>query len=247
VRVLGRAAAVLAGVAAAVVVGMGPAWAHVTVNPSQAVQGGFAKLTFRVPNEKDNASTTRLEVVIPTDAPIAFVAVKPVPGWTATTETTKLAQPIKSDDGEVTEAVSKITWTASGADTAIKSGQFQEFDVSAGPLPKVDQIVFKALQTYSDGEIVRWIEPPTAGGPEPEHPAPVLKLSKAAADGDSHGAATSSTGPMTVTGKDTASASSGWGVGLGIGGLAVGLAALAVALIAWRKVAGSNIGGAGTG
>jgi hypothetical protein len=87
-------------------------------------------------------------------------------------EKSKLAAPVKTDDGEVTEAVSKITWTAAGADAAIKPGQFLEFEVSAGPLPEVDQIVFKSLQTYSDGDIVRWIEEPTADGKEPEHPAP---------------------------------------------------------------------------
>jgi uncharacterized protein len=58
--------------------------------------------------------------------------------------------------------------------------------VQAGPLPKnVGQLEFKALQTYSDGEVVQWIEPTVKGGDEPEHPAPVLKLTKAKG-GDSH-------------------------------------------------------------
>jgi uncharacterized protein YcnI len=131
-----------------------------------------------VPNENDNASTVKLEVVVPTQAPIANMSVKPVPGWTAAVEKSKLATPIKTDDGEVTEAVSKITWTASRADSAIKPGRFLEFEVSAGPLPEVDHIVFKSLQTYSDGDVVRWIEEPAADGKEVEHPAPVLKLTK---------------------------------------------------------------------
>jgi Domain of unkown function (DUF1775) len=38
---------------------------------------------------------------------------------------------------------------------------------------------FKALQTYSDGDVVQWIEPTVKGGAEPEHPPPVLKLTKA--------------------------------------------------------------------
>src|SRR5689334_14228866 len=87
--------------------------AHVTVNPNTAVQGGYTKVTFRVPTERDDASTTKLEVAIPTDKPIVSVSLKPVQGWTATTETTKLSTPIKSDDGDqITDAVSKITWTA---------------------------------------------------------------------------------------------------------------------------------------
>ena len=66
---------------------------------------------------------------------------------TATVERTTLAAPVKTGDGDITEAVSKLTWTATGPDAAIKAGQFQEFEVSAGPLPAVDQIVFQALQT----------------------------------------------------------------------------------------------------
>jgi periplasmic copper chaperone A len=44
--------------------------------------------------------------------------------------------------------------------------------VLEGVLSAVDRIVFKALQTYSDGDVVRWIEEPVAGEPEPDHPAP---------------------------------------------------------------------------
>jgi hypothetical protein len=58
--------------------------------------------------------------------------------------------------------------------------------VRGGPLPKnVNQLEFKASQTYSDGEVVQWIEPTVKGGAEPEHPAPVLKLGKASG-GSSH-------------------------------------------------------------
>jgi len=154
------------------------AFAHVTVNPREATQGGYAKLAFRVPNERDNASTTKVEVNFPTDHPLASVSVRPQAGWAYAVEKTKLAAPIKSDDGDITEAVSKITWTGG----AIKPGEFNEFEVSVGPLPSdVDSLSFKALQTYSDGEIVRWIEEATPGGGDVDHPAPVLKLTRAAA------------------------------------------------------------------
>src|SRR5688500_11159208 len=126
-----RPITVVTAVVAMVALVAGPASAHVTVTPSTATQGGYTKLTFRVPNEKADASTTKVEVVMPTDAPTASVSVKPVAGWTIVTERAKLPAPVKdADGGEITEAVSKITWTASG-DAAIKPGQFQEFDVSA--------------------------------------------------------------------------------------------------------------------
>jgi hypothetical protein len=106
------------------------------------------------------------------------------------------ATPIKTDDGEVTEAVSAITWTAASPASAIKPGQFDEFDVSAGPLPEATSMQFKALQTYSDGEVVRWIEPAPANGSEPEHPAPTLKLTPALAEG-------ASTAPTATTSKSS--------------------------------------------
>src|SRR5690349_17098929 len=146
-----------------------PAAAHVTVNPNTATPGGYTKVTFRVPNEKDSADTTKLEVTLPADKPIASVSTKPVPGWTMQADRTKLATPIKREGGDITEAITKLTWTAA-PDAAIRPGQFQEFDVSVGPLPQTDQLVFKALQTYSDGDIVRWIDEPAADGAEVDHP-----------------------------------------------------------------------------
>ena len=58
-----------------------------------------------------------------------------------------------------------------------RAGRVPAVTVSAGPLPtKVKTVEFKAVQTYSDGEVVRWIESTPKGGPEPEHPAPTLTL-----------------------------------------------------------------------
>jgi len=196
-RAMRRVGIVLAGVMVGVLAAV-PAWAHVTVSSTSAVPGGFAKLTFRVPNEKDTATTTRVEVRFPTDAPLAFVSVKPVPGWTTKITRGKLPAPVKTHDGEITEAVTTIVWTAS-AGAAIKPGEFQEFDVSGGPLPEADQLVFKALQGYSDGETVRWIEEPKAGQAEPEHPAPVLKLAKASG-GSGNGVQVTATAPPPVAG-----------------------------------------------
>jgi uncharacterized protein YcnI len=165
--VVALTAAVTLGLAAA------PASAHVTISPSEAPRGGFATLTFKVPNERDATSTTQLLVELPTDPPITSVSVQPVPGWTATVQRAALPEPIQSEGGdEITEAVSSITWTGG----TIEPGQFQQFPISVGPLPETDQLVFKSVQTYSDGEEVRWIEETTPGGDEPEHPAPVVML-----------------------------------------------------------------------
>ncbi|MEV0807645.1 YcnI family protein [Micromonospora sp. NPDC050200] len=230
-------AATAAGVLAAATMGIGVASAHVSVNPREATQGGYAKLAFRVPNERDNASTTKLEVTLPADAPVASVSVRPMAGWTVQVDKATLAKPIEMHGSQVTEAPSKITWTAQGDANAIKPGQFQEFEISAGPLPEVDTMIFKALQTYSNGEIVRWIEEPSTDGSEPEHPAPVLKLAKApakdvaATPAGSNNIATVRTSDTT----DTNDSRTGWALTFGIAGLIAGLAGLGFGLLAWRR------------
>ena len=178
-----RLACVLSAAVFLVLVPIGSASAHVTANVVDARQGGFTVITFRMPNERDDASSVKLDVQFPPDQPLASVSVKPVAGWTANI-TRSETEPFEAFGEELTEAVSQITWTAT-EDTAVKPGEFQEFPVSVGPLPEADTMVFKAIQTYSSGEIVRWIEEPTEAAPEPEYPAPQIQLLPAdAADDD---------------------------------------------------------------
>jgi len=224
---LKRSATVAAAVAVLTLALAAPASAHVTVNPNTATQGGYAKVTFRVPNETDGSDTTKVEVNLPTSTPFASVSLKPLPGWTAVAEKSTLATPVTVHGNQITEAVSKITWTAA-AGAAIKPGQFQEFDVSLGPLPEVDQVVFKALQTYSDGTVVRWIDEPATDGTEPEHPAPVLKLTPAAA-------VTAPAATEAAPAEDT-----GNGASFGLAGIALGLAGLVLGLLAYRRSASAG-------
>jgi uncharacterized protein YcnI len=238
-RALRTALAALVATGVAVLGVAGVASAHVTVNPDQATRGGFARIAFRVPTESDTASTTKVEVVIPTDKPIASVSTMPLPGWTVSTETTKLATLVTTDDGDkVSEVVSKITWTASG-DAAIKPGEFQEFPVALGPLPDVDRLTFKALQTYSDGSVVRWIDETTPGQAEPQHPAPVLELAKSGNPNPSP--APSATGSaVAVTTVAAKSSADGTSRGLAVLGLVLGILGVilgSVALARTRKVA----------
>ncbi|GGK16057.1 hypothetical protein GCM10010124_05830 [Pilimelia terevasa] len=201
--------------AGAVLLAGGPALAHVTVSADKPVQGGFARVGVRVPNESATARTVKLEVTLPTDQPIASVATQPVPGWTAAAVKGAPAKPVNSHGREIKEVVTKITWTAVGAG-GVAPGEFQEFPVSMGPLPHADQLVFKAVQTYSDGTVARWIQESAAGAEEPENPAPVLRLA-AAAEGDEHGDGAAK--------KDDHDKSSGSGaaLGFGIAGLALGI------------------------
>ncbi|TDC20815.1 DUF1775 domain-containing protein [Streptomyces sp. 8K308] len=159
------------------------AQAHVTVDPSEAEQGGYAVLNLRVPNESDTASTTRLEIHLDPEHPLASVRPQPVPGWDVEVQTAELDEPIELHGSQVTEAPTTIIWTGG----EIEPGMFQQFPISVGPLPEdVDQLLFKAVQTYDDGEVARWIEEPTDDGVEPENPAPVLALTPS--EGGHHGA-----------------------------------------------------------
>ena len=193
---------VLAVALAAVIGFAGPASAHVTVNSPGATQGGYAVLTFRVPTESATASTTKLQVRFPADTPIASVLVQPHPGWTFKTVTAKLAQPITTDDGDsITEAVAEIDWTANSAADGIKPGEFDQFLVSAGPLPKADSLAFAAIQTYSDGSVVNWNQTAAPGSTAaPDHPKPTLTLAKAGQSAAPQAAASSSSGGGSDTG-----------------------------------------------
>ncbi len=202
----------------------GPAYAHVAVDPSTANQGGDATFTFTVPNETDNANTIQVEIDLPAANPIGTVSVEPVPGWTVNVEKTTLAKPVTTDDGQVTEAVSKITWSGG----TIKPGEFQQFPVSMGPLPDTKEIVFKALQTYSDGTVVRWIETASAGGAEPEHPAPVVTLEKVAEGSDHHAAASDTETASGTKSSDDSSSDTLAIVAIVIGALGVILGGVAL-------------------
>ncbi|MFE3184127.1 DUF1775 domain-containing protein [Streptomyces violascens] len=125
------------------------------------------------------------------------------------------------------EAVSQITWTGG----TIKPGQYQDFQVTVDQLPHdTDQLTFKALQTYSDGKVVRWIDEARQSQPEPDNPAPVLHLTQAVAPPGSAapGVSAAPKAPAAVSSSDSTAR------GPGIAGLVVGVLGLAVAAIVLR-------------
>lgn len=176
-----RSAAALAAATTAAMALAAPAAAHVRAT-GDVTQGGWGVVTFRVPTESDTASTTDVLVTLPEDQPIVSVSTKPKIGWTATVTKKKLATPTRDDDGnEITEYVSTVEWKATGPQAAIAPGQFDTFAISAGPLPKTDELFLPTAQTYSDGKVVNWNQKSAPGQPEPEHPAPTLALKPAGA------------------------------------------------------------------
>jgi len=222
----------------------GIAQAHVSLHPNEVPAGSFATLGIRVPNETDNAKTTKVAVQFPP----GFIDVSPefMPGWTPKVITAKLAKPVQTDDGEVTEGVKEIVWSAD-KEAAIPPGQFLDFPISTEiPGKEGEELTFKTLQYYDNGEVVRWI-----GAPESEEPAPQIDVT--APGGvlqDVAGSETAPPAPGAAEGAASeassgeASASSGSGdsasKGLGIAALIVGALGLIVggaALVISRRSA----------
>jgi uncharacterized protein len=217
--------------------------AHVTVSAAAATQGAYTVLTFQVPTESEKASTVGVQVELP-DTPLAQVLDQPHPGWTFSSVTKRLTTPISTDDGVVTQVISQVEWKASPG-AGIKPGQFDQFVLSVGPLPKADSMTFKVIQSYSDGSQVAWIEVPAPGSSaEPEHPAPVLKLSPASSGSQSSagGGSQSSAGGPVVT-AEPKKQSQTVPVVLGVVALVVAVAAAvaaALALVRSRRETGER-------
>ena len=204
------------------------AGAHVTINPSEVPAGGFAVVRFQVPNESDTASTVKVEIAMPEGVVIPFVLVKAEGDWKATTERTKLATPVKTEYGELTEVVSKVTFEGG----AIAPGHFEIFDIQLGPLPDTagEVLAFPTIQTYDNGDVSRWIDRVVEGQPGPEAPTPLLALGEA---GDDHHSSSSAS-------DDSHSDSDSDSHALGIVGIvlgALGTTAGAAALVRTRRKA----------
>jgi periplasmic copper chaperone A len=164
----------MAATAVAVLALPAAAQAHVTLQPNQAAAGAFTVLDVRVPTERDNASTAKVDVKFP--AGFAAASYQAVPGWRVRVIKKTLDKPIQTDDGPITEGVDRMVWTRTNRSGGIKPGQFQDFPISVQiPGKAGDKLTFRAVQTYSNGEVVRWI-----GAPGSDTPAPQVTVTAAA-------------------------------------------------------------------
>ncbi|KOV88922.1 YcnI family protein [Nocardia sp. NRRL S-836] len=207
--------------------------AHVSAQPAEFTQGGRATFAFRVPNERDNAGTIKIEVTLPQDTPLTSVRTKPLAGWKAEVVKGKLDKPVTVAGKEITEAYKTITWTAEPG-TKIGTTEYQEFYVALGTLPEKDTLLLPTKQTYENGEVVDWSQAAGADGKEPEHPAPALKLAPKKAGDDGHGghgttpaANSADTHEASAGGADQTARYLG-GAGLAVGALGLGFGVGAV-------------------
>lgn len=137
-----------------------PAFAHVTIQPSEGPVGAFLKFAIRVPNESDVPNS---KVVVTFPENLIFVSFQPKEGWTRKVTTKTLEEPIEASGATIDEVVDTVTWSGG----AINPGEFDEFYFSAKVPDEPGELEFSAEETYDDGEVVTW------SGPEDgDHPSP---------------------------------------------------------------------------
>jgi uncharacterized protein YcnI len=146
--------------------------AHVTLQPGSAPAGGFTRLDVRVPNERDNKGTIKVDLRLPDG--FYFLSYQKVPGWKTRLRKRRLDKPVDLGGFSVSERYTRVTWTARRPKRdRIAPGQFQDFPLSVRvPDGAVgSQLAFRAFQTYQRGERVAW-----TGAPDSETPAPRVTL-----------------------------------------------------------------------
>jgi uncharacterized protein YcnI len=219
-----RIATAVAAAAAAALALAATASAHVTLNPPEWEAEGFARFAIRVPTERPDASTTKVVVKLPEG--VFFVSFQPKPGWKREVKMAKLDEPVDLFGDKVTERVDTVTWSGG----RIRPGEFDEFGISLRMPSEGEELVFAAVQTYSSGEVVRWI-----GEPDAEQPAPRVKVLPAAEEEGAAAATPAATPAAPARGEDDGGDDTLAIVALvcGVAGLAAGLGAL---LLTRRRV-----------
>lgn len=200
--------------------------AHVKITPNTAAAGDDIEVTFRVPNEEEKAGTVKVEIDLPTKTPFADAEYQPVAGWSARIVEAKLPKPIRNDGVEVTQAPVKIIYTAKPG-VEIKAGQFQEFPVALDLTPNTGSVEFPTIQTYSNGDVVKWNEPTPADGDEPDNPAPTLYINDPPPTDTESG--------VTIAATDDAASTASTALILGTAGLALGVIALVLGIFAFVR------------
>ena len=213
--------------------------AHISLHPNTIPAGAFATLDVRVPGEQEGAYVRKVDVLFPQG--FTGVDYENVAGWNTKVIETKLATPITEDGETIDTEVSQIVWTWTGPLGKVNNGQFINFPLSLAIPDNATgkALEFRTVQTYSNGQIVHWIEPSLTA----EHPSPRINVTakgglieevagdEAGPEAGQTGAANSTPAASTPTAKPSNGASKGLGITaliLGALGLLAGLAALVI-------------------
>lgn len=142
------------------------AYGHVTLNPREVVVGRNV-VTVRVPNERD-VPTVEIRLEVPEQVEIS--SIHPVAGWSHTEKreaSSKVTSPEAGHGAEDTkDRITEITWRGG----AVGVGEFIEFPLSVQYSESPESVVWKAYQTYQNGEVVAWDDS------SEDEPAPKVKV-----------------------------------------------------------------------
>ena len=215
--------------------------AHISLHPNTIPAGAFATLDVRVPGEQEGAYVTKVDVLFPPG--FTSVDYENVPGWSTRVVEEKLATPIKEGGETINTEVSQIVWTWVGPLGKVNNAQFINFPLSLA-IPENTAgkaLEFRTVQTYSNGQVVHWIEPSLSA----EHPSPRINVTSKGGviedlAGHEAGPEAGQTGssqptpaaPSTAVAKPSSGASKGLGIAaliVGSLGLLIGVGALIVA------------------
>jgi uncharacterized protein YcnI len=224
---IGRRVSVVLATGVVFLAGAGAASAHVQVSPTVAAPGDSVKFTVLVPGETGQ-ETTKVELQVPEG--VLVFSFGESPGW-------------KREVVEAADAsVGSIVWTG-----RLAADGFAEFSFLAATPEQPGVLKWNAVQTYADGEVVRWI-----GEPGSEEPAPVTEVvadaprqnaggeGEEASDGEG-GTATEPTAtepsepeaepePTAAASEDDSGGTDWLARGLGLLALAAGVVAIVVAV-----------------
>jgi uncharacterized protein YcnI len=126
--------------------------AHAIVSPPVAVDKTLQQFTLSVPTEKSGATTTEIELTVPSG--FAIDSFEPPPaGW---------KEQVQSRGSGESAVVEKVTWT--GGHVPTDQDAVFRFNASTGG---AKTYTFAVRQTYSDGSVVDWSGPESSDTPAP--------------------------------------------------------------------------------
>jgi uncharacterized protein YcnI len=145
-----RALVAACGIVGALAV-TGSAWAHATLSPPVAKAKVLQQFTLSVPTEKEGATTTKIELVVPSG--FAIDSFEPESGW---------KREVKAQGSGERAVIQDVTWSGG----AVPTGEDSVFRFAASAT-STKTLTFTVRQTYSDGTVVDWSGPESSDTPAP--------------------------------------------------------------------------------
>ncbi len=138
-----------------------------------AAAGSFPAIGFTVGHGCEGSPTKSVSIQVP--AGVISAKPQPKPGWKLTLKKGKLPVPGTLFGEKITTGLLSVTWSGG----TLRDDTFDQFYLRiAVPNTPGKTLYFPVVQRCAKG-VHRWIEIPQKGKPEPESPAPGVKVTKA--------------------------------------------------------------------